>query len=176
MRSEMRDEVCAESRGVRLRLRSLAWITASVSVVAALAPPLAAADSVYHSEHLRFTPEPGAPLRSSFVENVKAQGPQIYAHEIFVLNGAQPGTTYVVTRDIYVLDPECDGNPDVNNLVIHSDVATLVTSVAGNAQGDAVVEPQDVAGFEGTHGVTWTVRVAGGAVAYRTSCTAVTLD
>ena len=38
------------------------------------------------------------------------------------------------------------------------------------------VRPADVAGFEGVHGVTWTVRQAGGAIAYQTLCTAVTLD
>ena len=51
--------------------------------VAALLPPAAAADSVYHSEHLRLTPVAGAPLRSGFVENIKAEGPRVYAHEIF---------------------------------------------------------------------------------------------
>jgi hypothetical protein len=92
------------------------------------------------------------------------------AHEIFVLNGARARSTYTVRRDFFVQDPDCAGG-----LVFHSDVATLRTNAAGNARGDAVVEPADVAGFEGEHGVTWTIR-NGGAIAYRTSCTAVTLD
>ena len=63
--------------------------------------PFAAADRVYHSEHLRFEPVGGAPLRSGFVENIKAKGPRVYAHEIFVLNGARPLATYTVTRNFF---------------------------------------------------------------------------
>jgi hypothetical protein len=159
-----------ESQILRVRLRRLLWLTASAAALAALAPLPAAGDRVYHSEHLNLAAVGGAPLRSGFVENIKAEGPRIYAHEIFVLNGARPRATYTVTRDFFVLDPDCAGG-----LVFHSDVATLRTNAAGNARGDAVVEPADVAGFEGVHGVTWTVR-NGGAIAYRTSCTAVTLD
>ena len=47
--------------------------------------------------------------RSGFVENIKAQGPQVYAHELFVLNGASPRTTYTVLRDFCFRDPECAG-------------------------------------------------------------------
>jgi hypothetical protein len=142
-----------------------------LAVLAALLPPVAAADRVYHSEHLRFAPVGGAPLRSGFVENIKAEGPMIYAHEIFVLNGARPRTTYTVTRNFFFLDPECDGG-----LVFDSDVATLRTNASGNARGDVFVRPPDVAGFEGVHGVRWTVRDAGRTVTYQTRCTVVTLD
>ena len=31
--------------------------------------------------------------------NIKAKGPTIYAHEIYVLNGAAPGETYTVTNN-----------------------------------------------------------------------------
>jgi hypothetical protein len=155
----------------RFRLRRLFWLTASVVASAALAPLPAAADRVYHSEHLNLEAVGGAPLRSGFVQNIKAEGPRIYAHEIFVLNGARARTSYTVTRDFFFQDPECAGE-----LVFHEDVATLRTNASGNAQGDAIVEPADVEGFEGVHGVTWTVRDAAGAVAYRTTCTAVTLD
>ena len=48
-----------------------------------------------------------APLRSGFVLNIKAQGPTIYAHEVYVLNGATPGETYTVTNNFYYADPEC---------------------------------------------------------------------
>ena len=80
----------------------------SAAAVAALLPPAAAADSVYHSEHLRLTPVAGAPLRSGFVENIKAEGPVIYAHEIFVLNGAGARVTYTVTRNFF-LGETCSG-------------------------------------------------------------------
>jgi hypothetical protein len=160
-----------EPRILRFRLRRLLWLTASAAALAALAPLPAAADRVYHSEHLDLAAVGGAPLRSGFVQNIKAEGPRIYAHEIFVLNGARARTTYTVTRDFFFQDPECAGD-----LVFHEDVATLRTNASGNARGDVFVDPAAVEGFEGVHGVTWTVRDAGGAIAYRTSCTAVTLD
>ena len=140
-------------------------------VVAVLASP-AAADRVYHSEHLELTPVGGAPLRSGFVENTKAQGPQIYAHEIFVLNGAVPNAAYTVTRNFFPFDPDCSGE----NGVFRSDVADLTTNASGNARGDAKITPEDVAGFEGVHGVMWTVTNAADEVVYQTTCTAVTLD
>ncbi len=149
----------------------LFWIIVSTATVAALMPPVAAADRVYHSEHLRLTPMNGAPLRSGFVENIKAEGPMVYAHEIFHLNGARGTTTYTVTRNFFFLDPECSGQ-----LAFPSDVATLKTNVRGNARGDVFVRPSDVAGFEGVHGVRWTVQDASGTIAYQTRCTAVTLD
>jgi hypothetical protein len=155
----------------RSRLPRLLWLTASAIGLAALAPLPAAADRVYHSAHLNFEAVGGPPLRSGFVENIKAEGPRIYAHEIFVLNGARARTTYTVTRDFFFQDPKCAGE-----LVFHEQVATLRTNASGNARGDAFVEPADVAGFAGVHGVTWTVRDAAGAVAYRTTCNAVTLD
>jgi hypothetical protein len=149
----------------------LFWLIVSIAAGAALLPPAATADRVYHSEHLRFAPMGGAPLRSGFVENIKAEGPMIYAHEIFVLNGARASTTYTVTRNFFFLDPECDGQ-----LVFDEDVAILPTNASGNARGDVFVRPADVAGFEGVHGVRWTVRDAGGTVTYQTRCTVVTLD
>jgi hypothetical protein len=161
----------AEPQILRFRLRRLLWLIASAAAFAALAPLPAAADRVYHSEHLDLAAVGGAPLRSGFVQNIKAEGPRIYAHEIFVLNGARARTTYTVTRDFFFQDPQCAGD-----LVFHEDVATLRTNASGNARGDVFVEPAAVEGFEGVHGVTWTVRDAGGAIAYRTSCTAVTLD
>jgi hypothetical protein len=76
-----------------------------------------------------------------------------------------------VTRHFFFLDPDCDGD-----LVFASDLAVMRTNAAGNARGDLFVTPQEAAGLEGVHGVMWTVQDAAGAVAYRTACTAVTLD
>jgi hypothetical protein len=143
---------------------------ATVLAVAALAPP-AAADRAFHSQHLDLTPVNAGALRSGFVENIKADGPQIYAREIYVLNGAVANAEYGITRDFFFQDPNCEGN-----LVFHDDVATVTTNASGNARADVVVTPDQVAGFEGVHGVAWTVRNAAGALAYRTACTAVTLD
>jgi hypothetical protein len=162
----------ARLRAEQHSFRRLRWSAAmAIFVVAVLASP-AAADRVYHSEHLELTPVGGAPLRSGFVENTKAQGPRIYAHEIFVVNGAVPNATYTVTRNFFPFDPDCSGE----NGVFKSDVANLTTNASGNARGDAKITPMDVAGLEGVHGVFWTVSNAAGMVVYHTACTAVTLD
>lgn len=162
----------AELHSIRGRLGCLLWSAPMAAfVVAVLASP-AAADRVYHSEHLGLAPVGGAPLRSGFVENTKAQGPQIYAHEIFVLNGAVPNATYTVTRNLFPFDPDCSGE----NGVFTSEVADLTTNASGNARGDAKITPEEVAGFEGVHGVMWTVTNAVDTVVYQTTCTAVTLD
>jgi hypothetical protein len=152
--------------------KKLGVLVAAAACAAALAPP-AAADIVYHSEHLKLTSVGGAPLQSGFVENIKAEGPQVYAHEIFVLNGALPHTTYTVKRNLFPFDPSCSGA----NGVFTSDVGSLTTNAAGNARDDTKVTPDEVAGFEGVHGVKWTVtRNATGALVYQTACTQVTLD
>ncbi len=156
---------------MKSRLRIRAFAVAAVALVAAALAPLAAADAVYHSEHLNLAPTGGAPLRSGFVENIKAEGPTIYAHEIFVLNGAVPKSSYTFTRHFFFLDPKCDGN-----LVFASDVAELNTNAGGNARGDVFVTPAEAEGLEGVHGVMWTVQNSLGLVVYQTACTAVTLD
>src|SRR5215213_11987920 len=98
-----------QSSGRRLRTSAIA---AFLGVVACVTWPaaVASADQVYHSQHLALTPAGSAPLRSGFVENIKAQGPTVYAHEVFVLNGAPPDTTYIVTRHFFFLQPDCSGD------------------------------------------------------------------
>jgi hypothetical protein len=147
----------------------LFWVTIATAALAALLPPGAAADSVYHSEHLRFTPVGGAPLRSGFVENIKANGPMVYAHEIFVLNGARANTPYRVWRDFFFGDTDCSGDP-----VPDDSIATLRTNRSGNARGDVVVRPEQIT-IDDEHGVMWTVR-DGNTIVYQTTCTVVTLD
>ena len=148
------------------------FVALSVAAVCAAAvAPVAVADAVYHSEHLDFVPVADAPLRSGFVQNIKAQGPRVYAHEIFVLNGAAPNTTYTVTRKFFFRDPNCAGlaNSDL--------VAELNTNAAGNAREGIAIGPSQIPPFlRGVHGVTWTLTDSDGAVVYETTCTAVTLD
>ena len=160
-----------EEAPMNSRVTARAYAVAAAAVVVAALAPLAAADAVYHSQHLDLAPVGSAPLRSGFVENIKANGSQVYAHELYILDGAVPGATYTVTRHFFFLDPECDGN-----LVFASDVAVLETNAAGNARDDVFVTPEEAAGLQGVHGVTWTVQNAAGAVVYKTNCTAVTLD
>jgi len=82
-------------------------LTASALVLLALAAPFAGADRVYHTEHLALTPVGGAPLRSGFVQNIKANGPIVYAHEIYKLTGATPLATYTVTNNFFIGDTSC---------------------------------------------------------------------
>jgi len=157
---------------MRRRIVGLFLALAGAVVVATLAP-LAAADAVYHTEHLSLTSVGGAPLRSGFVQNIKAEGPEVYAHELFVLNGAEPSTTYAVTRNFFVFDPACEGD----GFVSRSQVGTITTNPAGNGTDDVVVRPEEVPEFLlGAHGVFWTVTDEFGSIRYQTACTAVTLD
>ena len=147
---------------------------ALAAVVAATFVPLAAADAVYHTEHLALTPVGGAPLRSGFVQNVKANGGQVYAHELFHLNGALANTTYRVTRNLFVFDPGCD---DPMGFVDHTQVGTITTNASGNGRDDLVVRPEAIpAALRGEHGVQWTVTDPSGSIRYETACTTVTLD
>ena len=145
---------------------------AAATVAFATLAPLAAADAVYHTEHLALTPVGGAPLRSGFVQDIKAEGPEVYAHELFVLNGAAPSTTYTVTRHFYVFDPGCDGS-----FFFSDPVGTVKTNGAGNGRDDLVVRPEAIPpGLDGDHGVRWTFADGSGLVRYETDCTTVTLD
>jgi hypothetical protein len=121
---------------------------------------------------MRLEPVGGAPLRSGFVQNIKANGPTIYAHEVYVLNGAAPRATYTVTNNFFFDNPTCD-DPGRN---FPSDTAQLRTNRAGNGRADVFFVPADAAGFEGVHGVMWTIKNAAGEVAYQTGCSTVTLD
>ena len=69
-------------------------VVAAAALSVALIVPAALADQVYHSSHIALFPTGATPLRSGFVENIHVNGPNIFAHEIYVLNGAQPETTY----------------------------------------------------------------------------------
>jgi hypothetical protein len=155
-----------------MRDRFAAVTAASVAALAAL-PAAAAGDAVYHSQHMELEAVGGAPLRSGFVQNIKANGPTIYAHEVYALSGAAPRTTYTVTNHFFFEDPAC-ADPASDS---PTDTAQLRTNRAGNARADIFFVPADVAGFEGVHGVLWTVQnAAGGPPVYQTGCSTVTLD
>jgi hypothetical protein len=151
--------------------QALAFVTTSIAALAAL-PAIAAADAVYHTQHMQLEAVGQEPLRSGFVQNIKANGPTIYAHEVYVLNGAAPRATYTVTNHFFFADQNC-ADP-ANDFP--TDTAQIRTNRAGNGRADVFFAPADVAGLEGVHGVLWTVRNAGGEVVYRTGCSTVTLD
>ena len=150
-----------------LAMRALA---ASIAALAAL-PAMAGADAVYHTQHMALEAVGDAPLRSGFVQNIKANGPTIYAHEVYVLTGAAPRTSYTVTNHFFFGDPSC------NDLTKEDpfETAVLRTNRAGNGRADVVFAPADIGGLTGVAGVYWTLESAAGG-AYQTGCTTVTLD
>ena len=147
-------------------------LTASALVLLALAAPFAGADRVYHTEHLALTPVGGAPLRSGFVQNIKANGPIVYAHEIYKLTGATPLATYTVTNNFFIGDTSCKKKESL----FAFDTASFRTNRAGNGGADVKIAPEDIGGLTGDHGVFWTLRNAADEVVYRTTCTTVRLD
>ena len=152
-----------------MKLRILAVATAAVVGASLVAQP-AFADAAYHSRHIPLRSVSGDPLRSGFVENIHANGPVIFAHEIYVLNGARPNTTYQVALQVFPLDPTCSGAS------VEVPGATITTNTAGNGHGDVVFSPADAEGLRNaTHGIIWNASDSSG-VAYTTGCQVVTLD
>jgi hypothetical protein len=161
-------------------LRSKLWLaavlvaalTVGLVAVSVLPSPAARADQVYHSQHIALHRVGDEPLRSGFIENIHANGPTIFAHEIYVLNGAKPTTTYQVTLNIFPLNPSCAGSP---GLVVPT--AAITTNPAGNGRGDAVFRPSDVptALRHATHGIIWTISDSSG-IEFSTGCQVATLD
>ncbi len=140
-------------------------------LVLALSAQTAFADQVYHSQHIALMPVGGASLRSGFVENIHVNGLTLYAHEVYVLNGAAPSTTYQVTLEGYLSSATCAGAADLS-----IPTAKLVTNTSGNGKAQAFFRPADVKGLApATVHIRWTV-AKGGVLAYETSCQKVVLD
>ena len=157
-------------RSLKSRVGMFALAAMIVGAPVVLAGP-AVADSVYHSGHYNLTAVNAAPLRSGFVENIHANGPTVYAHEQYVLNGAAPNTTYDVALMIFPGDTTCSGTPAVT-----IPTATIHTNAAGNGVAYHVFTPADADGLHGaTVGGLWTVS-AGGSPDYQTGCATIVLD
>jgi hypothetical protein len=139
---------------------------AAVTLAAAALAGTAAADAVYHSERLDLKGLGGAP-GDGMVVNIHANGPQVYAHEIYTLRQAVPGT-YQVILNVFPTSLDCTG------MALAVPTATLETNARGNGRADVKFTPEEVAGFRGmTFSLSWTVT---GPATYVTSCTVVVLD
>jgi hypothetical protein len=146
-------------------MRTILVLVATTLAAAALAGT-AAADAVYQTERLELSGVAGAP-GGGMVVNVHANGPEVYAHEIYTLRQAVPGT-YQVTLNIFT-SPDCTGTA---LLVVPT--ATLETNALGNGRADVKFTPEDAAGLRGmTFSLSWTVT---GPATYVTHCTVVVLD
>ncbi len=157
---------------------SLRRLAAAVLVVAIGTIPLAlagtvSADQAYHTERLVFEAVGGAPeLRSGHVVNSHSNGPQRYAHEQYMVNGATPSTTYQVVLEVFA-DSAC------TSPLFAISTATLATGKSGQGSTSATFVPADVAGLApAVVSARWQLRIGdvNGAVAYQTRCTVITLD
>jgi hypothetical protein len=141
----------------------------AAAVCALLLVPAALGDAVYHSDHIALNPIGNAPLRSGFVENIHPNGPIVFAHEDYVLNGAMPNTTYTVTIHVFA-------GAGCTNPLFSLDTATLTTNPAGDGTAEKVFTPADIDGLaNSTISAYWTVST-GGSVAYMTACQTIPLD
>jgi hypothetical protein len=131
----------------------------------------AGADSTYHSAHISLAPIAGAPLISGFVENIHADGPNVYAHEIYQLVGAAPSTSYQVVLSIWTTNTSCSGSP-----TLQLPTATLTTNGAGNGLADVFFTPANADGLRGlTVSARWTLWNAT-TPTYATDCEIIKLD
>ena len=143
----------------------LVLISAAVVFALGLAGS-AAADSAYHTERLALRGVGGA-AGGGMVVNVHANGPNVYAHEIYTLSHAVPGT-YQVVLNIYPGSLDCSGTPTT------LPTAEITTNAVGNGRADATFTPEMVGELRGsTVSISWTVI---GPATYVTRCTVVTLD
>ncbi len=132
------------------------------------------ADRVFHTTRLTFflTPDgmtSGQPqLIAGQVVDIHANGPKIGAIEQYMVNGAEPNTSYQVILRIF---SSCGGN-----FLFPIPTALLTTNNVGFAHGSHLFTPADTAPFKGmTVGILWTL-VSGDLAAYTTTCISVTID
>ncbi len=156
---------------MRIRIIGLlAGIAALMLLVAT--GPAASADAIYHTQKIPFMPVAGG-TGGGFVVNIHANGPNVFAHEEYVVQGAQPLTAYEVTLQVSLAnDPTCSA--PIAALV----TATVTTNPEGNGTAFHVFTPADISAA-GLHGMTihplWTLST-GGKVVYRTECATAQLD
>jgi hypothetical protein len=138
----------------------------AVTLGAAALAGTAGADAVYQTERLELAGLAGAP-GGGMVVNLHTNGQQVYAHEIYTLRNAVPGT-YQVILNVFPTSLDCTGT------ALAIPTATLDANASGNGRADAKFSPEDVEGLRGmTFSLSWTVT---GPATYVTDCTVVVLD
>ncbi len=149
----------------------IAFVVVLVVIALTLAAPAAFADAVYHSQHIALMPAGSLPLRTGFVENIHTNGQVIFAHENYVLNGAEPNAAFQVVLMLYA-STDCSGAP-----MAELPTAVINTNVAGNGKAQGVFKLADIpAAFHNlTVGGRWELR-AGTSVAYQTACVTIKTD
>jgi hypothetical protein len=151
--------------------RRIVSVIASGFLVVGLYALPARADATYHSQHIELAPIAEAQLRTGFVENIHVNGPNVYAHENYALNGADANASYQVSLSLWTANTSCSGPA-----TLQFPTAVLTTNAAGNGTAHAVFTPEDAAGLRGqTISAMWTLSV-GTSVAYTTDCEILRLD
>lgn len=148
------------------QLSRLIGIAMIIVVSIATAAP-AAADQLHHTTRSEFHPVADAPLKSGFVLNIHANGPNVFAHEVYSLKDAIPNTTFQMRINVHVDDLSCSEPPTVS-LVVDE----ITTNGAGNATGDLIVPPEliDALGLRNVVGADqWDV-LLDGEIIYRSDC------
>jgi hypothetical protein len=137
-----------------------------VGGAAAIFAAVATADAVYHTTLILLQPVAAAPGGGAVI-NIHANGPTVYAHELYLLKGARAGS-YQVTLHI---DP---AHLDCSAPALNLPTATVVTNAVGNGEADATFTPEQADGLRGrTVSAFWT---ATGPASYETGCNIITLD
>jgi hypothetical protein len=151
-------------------MRRVLMTFALAGIVVLMGAASARADGLYHSQHIALSPIGDAPLRSGYVENIHVNGPNVYAHEQYVVNGAEPNSTYQVVLLVFPLDTTCSGSP------VTIPTASITTNAAGNGNAYHVFTPADAEGLHGlTVGGKW-ILMNGNTAEYTTSCATIHLD
>ncbi|MGZ6555412.1 MAG: hypothetical protein ACXVEY_01070 [Actinomycetota bacterium] len=126
----------------------------------------AGADGTYHTAQIPLVAQSGAPGGGTVV-NIHTEGPTVYAHEIYRLQHAAPGT-YTVTLHIHPATLDCSGDE------VAMQTAMLDANAVGNGEADVKFTPEDADGLRGlTLSAFWTVE---GPASYLTACNVLTLD
>jgi hypothetical protein len=108
-------------------------------------------------QHISLTPVAAGEAGSGFVENIHANGPNIYAHEQYSLNNGSPSTTYEV---VIHLSAPADTTCSAPFLVLTT--ASFTTNVAGNGSANHVFTPTDAGPLRGaTWRAYWTLETPG---------------
>jgi hypothetical protein len=146
-------------------MRNILVVLAALAL-AAVFVGTATADRAYHTEYLPLSGVAGAPGGGAVV-NIHTNGQQVYAHEIYMLRHAVPGT-YQVSLNVFPTSMNCTG------ATFAVPTATISTNAIGNGRADFKFTPEDVAPFRGmTFSINWTVV---GPATYTSGCTVVALD
>jgi hypothetical protein len=141
-------------------------VIASAVVAAGALAAGAAADAVYHTTRIPLQGVGDAPGGGTVI-NIHANGPVVYAHEVYLLDRAEPGS-YQVMIHIYPGSQDCTGE------ALDLPTATLDTNAAGNGEADVKFTPAEADGLRGmTLSASWTVD---GPANYATDCSVITLD